>query len=110
MDFLTVLVVMLAAVAMVSLVVSPGTPRVLDVFAAGFLPYRDRSAGWPRGVQEEEPVPWSWTQGERLDPPPDNGSNDGLAAAEVFDISGESVTATRVGRSSTIRGLARRRR
>lgn len=109
MDLLTVLVVVLAAVAMVSLVVSPGTPRVLDLFAAGFLPYRDRSAGWPQGVQEEEPVPWAWTKRDKPDPP-DGGSDGGLAGPELVDISDASVPAIQLGRGSMARGLARRRR
>jgi hypothetical protein len=108
MDFLTGLVVILAAAAMVSLVVSPGTPRVLDLFGAGFLPYRDGSAGWPRGVQEEEPVAWAWTKRERPDPP-DFGSDAVLQATELVDITDHRVPATRVGRGSMIRGMARRR-
>jgi hypothetical protein len=109
MDILTGLVVILAAAAMVSLVVSPGTPRVLDLFGAGFLPYRDGSAGWPRGVQEEEPVAWTWTAGDDSKPP-DVGSDDGLSAPELIDMTGDAVPATRVGPSSMVRGLARRRR
>lgn len=107
MDIGTLVIVLLVAATMVSLVVSPGTPRVLDLFGAGFLPYRDGSAGWPRGVQEEEPVAWSWTK--RVDPgPPDIGSDDGPSAAEIVDISGDAVPAARVGRGSMVRGLARR--
>lgn len=109
MDLLTVFVVVLAAVAMVSLVVSPGTPRVLDLFAAGFLPYRDRGAGWPQGVQEEEPVPWAWTNREKPDRS-DGGSDDGLGAPELVDISDASVPPIRVSRGSMARGLASRRR
>jgi hypothetical protein len=109
MDIGTLLVVLLAAAAIVSLVVSPGTPRVLDLFGAGFLPYRDRSAGWPQGVQEEEPVAWSWTERERSDPP-DIGSDDGPPDAEIVDITADAVPAARVGRGSMVRGLARRGR
>jgi hypothetical protein len=109
MDIVTPLVVFLAAAAMVSLVVSPGTPRVLDLFGAGFLSYRDPGAGWPRGVQEEEPVAWSWSDGDRPDPP-DSGSDGAVSAPELIDISDGRVPATRVGRSSMVRGMARRRR
>ena len=109
MDIGTLLIVLLAAATMVSLVVSPGTPRVLDLFGAGFLPYRDRSAAWPQGVQEEEPVAWSWT--EREGPhPPDIGSDDGSSAAEIVDLNGDAVPAARVGRGSLVRGPARRGR
>ena len=109
MDIGTVLIVFLAAAAMVSLVVSPGTPRVLDLFGAGFLPYRDRSAAWPQGVQEEEPVAWSWTEREGPDPP-DIGSDDGPPTAQVVDIDGDAVPASRVGRGSMVRGMASRGR
>jgi hypothetical protein len=109
MDILTGLVVIVAAAAMVSLVVSSGTPRVLDLFGAGFLPYRDGSAGWPRGVQEEEPVAWTWTAGGKPEPP-DIGSDDGLSVPELIDVSGDAIPATRVERGSMIRGMARRRR
>lgn len=57
MDILPGLVFVLAGFAIVGWVVSPRTARGLDHFAAGFLPYRD--AGWPQGVQEDDPVPWS---------------------------------------------------
>jgi hypothetical protein len=109
MDIGTLLIVLLVAATMVSLVVSPGTPHVLDLFGAGFVAYRDLSAGWPQGVQEEEPVAWSWTERERPDSP-DIGSDDGPPAAEIVDISGDAVPAARVGRSSMVRGMARRGR
>jgi hypothetical protein len=109
MDIFTGLVVFLAAAAMVRLVVSPGTPRVLDLFGAGFLPYRDGSAGWPRGVQEEEPIAWAWTAGGKPRPP-DVGSDDGLTAPELIDMTGDAVPSTRVGPSSMVPGIARRRR
>ncbi len=107
MDIGTLLVVLLAAATMVSLVISPGTPRVLDLFGAGFLPYRDGSAGWPQGVQEEEPVAWCWTARDKPDPP-DVGSDDGPLQAEVVDINCDAVPAARVGRGSMVRGMARR--
>ena len=63
---------------------SPGTARGLEGFGAGFFPYR--SAGWPEGVQEEDPVPWSWSsnggpglRGPRTDAGP-------VPAAELVEI------------------------
>lgn len=108
MDILTGLVFILAGAAIVKFIVSPATERALDTFAAGFMPYR-AAAGWPRGVQEEEPVAWSWTERERPGGP-DIGSDDGPSAAEIVDINGDAVPAARVGRSSMVRGLARRGR
>ena len=117
MDLLTVLVVFCAAAAMVSLLVSSGTSRGLDAFGAGFLPYRDGSRVWPRGVQEEDPVAWAWSSrgtsgppGGRSGPPGDQ-VDAGLESAEVVDIDGdEAPAATRVHRRSTFRGLAVGRR
>ncbi len=58
MDFLPGLLFLVAGFAILRWIVSPGMARGLEGFGAGFLPYR--SAGWPQGVQEEDPVPWSW--------------------------------------------------
>lgn len=81
MDDLTGLLGFLAAMFLFASVMSPRTGVVLDYFAAGFLGYR--SYGWPRGVQEEEPVSWSWTS-------PRRGSDD---AVEVIDIDPDDAPA-----------------
>ena len=60
MDFLSVLVVVGAVAALLQWVTSRRTVAALDLFASGFLPYRSDD-GWPQGVQEADPVPWSWT-------------------------------------------------
>lgn len=92
MDILTALVLLAVAAAMVKFVVSPGTARGIDGFAAGFLPYR--GPGLPRGVQEEELVPWTWSAG----------------VAEVVEADGaEAPVLAAVDRGSTVRGTARRR-
>ena len=67
MDLLTGLFLFVIGAALVKLVVSPGTERAIETFAAGFVAYRDPSAGWPRGVQEEEPVAWTWSGRGRPD-------------------------------------------
>jgi hypothetical protein len=91
MDPLTWVVVICAAAVTLSRVVRPGTSRGLDTFAAGFLPYRDQSAGWPQGVQEEEPVAWSWSAGGKSDRP-GPGFEDGIReAAEVVDIDSDDA-------------------
>ncbi len=59
MDIFAAVVFVVLGAALVAYVASPTTARGLDTFGAGFVPYR--SAGWPHGVQEEEPVHWSWT-------------------------------------------------
>ena len=80
-------------------VTSPTTSRGLDVFGSGFLPYRaDKS--WPRGVQEEEPVPWTWSR-------PDRAVN----IPELIDVvGGDGPAATAVQPGRMVRGMARRRR
>lgn len=109
MDIGTLLIVLLVAATMISLVVSRGTPHALDLFGAGFVAYRDQSASWPQGVQEEEPVAWSWTEQERPDWPL-IGPDEGPPAAEIVDIGGDAVPAARVGRTSMVRGMAMRQR
>ena len=54
MDIFAAVVFFLLGAALVVYVASPTTARGLDNFGSGFVPYR--SAGWPHGVQEEEPV------------------------------------------------------
>lgn len=103
MDLFAGLVFLALAAAVIALVVSPGTARGLDFFAAGFLPYR--SAGWPQGVQEEDPVPWSWSR------PGGSGRTDRLATQpDVVDINAEGAPpSTAVHRGALVPGLARRR-
>ena len=108
MDIFNGLVVILLGAAMVALVVSPGTARGLDTFAAGFLPYR--SAGWPHGVQEEDPVPWSWsTAGERRVPA--ESADIGLDGPEWVEISSAGAPiASAVDPGPPVQGTATRER
>jgi hypothetical protein len=103
MDVVAGLVFVVLSATVVALVVSPGTSRALDYFAAGFLPYR--SAGWPQGVQEEDPVPWSWSR------PGGSGRADSFATQpDVVDIDAEAAPPpTTVHRGTLVPGLARRR-
>ena len=108
MDPLTGLVFLLAGAAIGKFVFSPSTERGLDAFAAGFMPYRAAN-GWPRGVQEEEPVAWSWSSGDGQVQPSIGGETD-VALPELIDIDpGDAPTATRVDRRSMGSGMARRR-
>lgn len=86
MDIVASLVVVLVGVAMVVWIASPTTARGMDTFGDGFVPYR--SAGWPHGVQEEDPVPWSWSSpGEPAEPV--GGSDSDLdGGAEIIEITG----------------------
>ena len=108
MEILTGLIFLLAGAAIVKFIASPATDRALDTFAAGFLPYR-AVVGWPRGVQEEEPVAWRWSSGDGPAEPP-RGGEAALALPVLVDIDADDApTATRVDRRSMVRGMARRR-
>lgn len=100
MDIFAVVIFILLGTAMIAFVVSPTTARGLDTFGAGFVPYR--SAGWPHGVQEEEPVHWSWS------PPPGPDATDGGGSGtrlepELVEISGlDAPRASSVHRGPTV--------
>lgn len=99
MDIFAVVVFILLGTAMIAFVVSPTTARGLDTFGAGFVPYR--SAGWPQGVQEEDPVRWSWSAPRGPDAT-DGGSSAALEP-ELVEISRpDAPTASVVHRGPTV--------
>jgi hypothetical protein len=88
MDLLTALVVLVFGTVLYARLTSPSYVSLLDTFGAGFLPYRE--AGWPRGVQESEPIPWNWSaMGERGVPPGDREPAPD-AGVEVIELEGET--------------------
>jgi hypothetical protein len=89
MDIFAIVVFIVLGIALIVFVVSPTTARGLDTFGAGFVPYR--SAGWPHGVQEEEPAHWSWSAPRPRDPT-DDGPGAGLEP-ELVEISGPDAPA-----------------
>ena len=95
MDIFAAVVFFLLGAALVVFVVSPTTAHGLDTFGAGFVPYR--SAGWPHGVQEEEPVHWSCRRLDR--------TRGGRApSSELVDITGpDAPAASAVHRGPTVR-------
>jgi hypothetical protein len=96
MDILLGFAALLLVIGMVVFVTSPKTGRSLDVFGSGFVGYR--ASGWPQGVQEEDPVPWSWSTG---------GTRE---MAEFHEVGRDGApTATSVDRGSMRDGMARRR-
>jgi hypothetical protein len=54
MDLPATLVMIIVGAALVAWMTNPRTGQALDAWASGFIGYR--SAGWPHGVQEEDPV------------------------------------------------------
>jgi hypothetical protein len=84
MDILGILVILLLGAGIGRFLSSEGTARGLDAFGAGFLPYRE--AGWPRGVQEGEPIPWKWSAMSERGVPPLEREPAPDAGAEIFEI------------------------
>ena len=77
MDYFVALLVLVLVAAAYTSRQRPRSNGVLDLFGAGFVPYRE-DRNWPQGVQEEEPRAWSWHDG------PDAGPADAPGAA-AFD-------------------------
>lgn len=84
MDIFASLVVVLVGVAILGWIASSTTARGMDTFGAGFVPYR--SAGWPHGVQEEDPVPWSWSSAREPAEPVRGSDSDPDGGAEIIEI------------------------
>lgn len=83
MDIPATLVMIIVGAALVAWMTNPRTGQALDAWASGFIGYR--SAGWPRGVQEEEPVHFSF--GEPRDPDDDEaGPLDRGGEPEVIEL------------------------
>lgn len=94
MDIPATLVLIIVAVALAAWVTSPRTGPALDAWASGFIGYR--SYGWPRGVQEEEPVHFSFR--EPGDPEEDEGGPQDLGGEpEVIELDARPDT-VRLGR------------
>jgi hypothetical protein len=101
MDIFAAVVFCILGATLVVYVVSPTTARGLDTFGAGFVPYR--GAGWPHGVQEEEPVHFSLSEPRGPDAT-NGGSGASLERPEVVEISGsDAPAASAVHRGPTVR-------
>jgi hypothetical protein len=84
MDILGILVILFLGAGIGRFLASDGIARGLDALGAGFLPYRE--AGWPRGVQEGEPIPWKWAAMSDRGAPPIEREPAPDAGAEIFEI------------------------
>ena len=78
MDIPATLVLIIVAAALVAWMTNPRTGPALDAWASGFIGYR--SYGWPRGVQEDDEVHFSFR--EPGDP--------ALSAEVASDVVGEA--------------------
>jgi hypothetical protein len=87
MDIVGILVILIAAAGIGRFLSNGGTARGLDALAAGFLPYRS-DMGWPRGVQEGEPIAFKLSaMSDRGVPPADREPVPG-AGVEVIELDG----------------------
>ena len=70
MEALLSVILLLSVAAPVGLAAAWFSVRVAEAMSSLFK--TDRGLGWPRGVQEEDPVAWNW--GQRPASPPRPGS------------------------------------
>jgi hypothetical protein len=87
MDIVGILVILFLGAGIGRFLSSGGTARGLDALAAGFLPYR-ADMGWPRGVQEGEPVSFKVSAlSDRGQPPhlPEPAPDAGVEVIEIDD-------------------------
>jgi hypothetical protein len=68
MDTLLSVIVLLSLAAPVGLAAAWFSSRGAEAMSSLFK--TDRGLGWPRGVQEEDPVAWNWEHGPAVAPPP----------------------------------------
>jgi hypothetical protein len=90
MDILGILVILLLGAGIGRYLASDGTLRGLDAFGAGFLPYRED--GWPRGVQEGEPIHFKLSAMSDRGVPPADREPAPDAGVEVIEIDGDLAT------------------
>ena len=94
MDIPATLVLIIVGAALAAWMTNPRTGQALDAWASGFIGYR--SYGWPRGVQEEEPVHFSFS--EPRDPGADDvGPADADGGPEIIELSAP-IDTVRLGR------------
>jgi hypothetical protein len=91
MDLPTTIVILLVGAALIGWLAGARDGRGLEVFGLGFIGYR--SYGWPRGVQEEDTVHFSFVDGTRraVDVETDAGSDMG-PGAELIELDHPSDT------------------
>jgi hypothetical protein len=96
MDVLGTTVILLLAAAIGRFLSSEGTARGLDAFGSGFLPYR-ADMGWPRGVQEGEPVAFKVSAMSERGAPPVDQEPAPDAGIEVIELDRGQLESELVG-------------
>ena len=85
MDILGILVILFLGAGIGRFLSSDATARGLDALGAGFLPYR-ADMGWPRGVQEGEPISFKLSAMADRGVPPAEREPAPDAGVEVIEI------------------------
>jgi hypothetical protein len=67
MDIPSTLVLLVVGAGILAWVTSPRTAQALEAFGLGFIGYR--GPGWPKGVQEEEPIHFAFHEPRDPDAP-----------------------------------------
>lgn len=88
MDLSTTLVILLVGAALIGWLAGARDGRGLEAFGLGFIGYR--SYGWPRGVQEEDPVHFTVAAWHEHPTDLDDASPD--AEPELFEIEDSTET------------------
>lgn len=88
MDIPATLVMIIVGAALVAWMTNPRTGQALDAWASGFIGYR--SAGWPHGVQEEEPVHFAFSAPSDTDAPGTGGVVPGPEIVDLADPTDDS--------------------
>ena len=89
MDLPTTIVILLVGAAVIGWLAGARDGRGLEVFGLGFIGYR--SYGWPRGVQEEDAVHFSFVDGGRRADAADP-AGDITSEAELIELDRPSDT------------------
>jgi hypothetical protein len=94
MDVPATLVMIIVGAGLVAWMTSPRTGHALDAWASGFIGYR--GPGWPRGVQEEEPVHFAFTEPRDPDAPDWAGLDAGPEIVELPAVAEPAITLRRI--------------
>ena len=95
MDTLLSVILLLALAAPVGLAAAWFSGRGAEAMSSLFK--TDRGLGWPRGVQEEDPVAWNWERRPASPPPPGSESRWPVVERVAFRIGRGSARGGRGG-------------
>ena len=94
MDVPATLVLIIVGAALVAWMTNPRTGQALDAWASGFIGYR--GPGWPRGVQEEEPIHFAFAEPRDPDASHPGRVDAGPEIVELPDVDEPGITLRRI--------------